>query len=52
MKAEKNKLTQMWAFGDSGFIYKTEEEAYEKGRKLLSIKLSKILKDVKIPRNK
>lgn len=40
MKAEKNKYTQMWSYGDSGFIYKTEEEAIKKGRKELAIKLS------------
>ena len=42
----------MWSFSDSGFIYKSEEEAYEKGRKELVVKLSKLLKDGKVSNHK
>jgi len=39
MKAELNKKTMLWRFGDGEYIYKTEQEALEKGRKELAIKL-------------
>jgi len=34
-----------WRFGDGEYIYKTEQEAIEKGRKELSIKLNKACKN-------
>ena len=39
MKAELNKRTMLWRFGESDYIYKTEAEAIEKGRKELAIKM-------------
>jgi hypothetical protein len=45
MKAEQNKKTTFWRYGDGDYIYKTEQEAVEKGRQEIAIKLKEILKD-------
>jgi len=51
MKAELNKKTMYWRFGDSGeYIYKTEAEAIEKGRKELSVKLKKVCNNGNVSR--